>query len=249
MAEVFTSDNSVPAEVMESQESDIADSLRVGEEMEAAQNERLAGKYNSTEELEAAYLELQKKLGGQEEEAVEEPEETEEFDDGGLYDILNAYRETGEITDEAIEAINNMSPADVFALMADQEAGAPQGREMSGEEISSVYQAVGGEESYNALTSWAADNLSESEINTYDSMIESGDMGQINFALQALYFRYTEAMGQDGNMLQGKPAAAQATYRSQQELIQAMNDPRYDRDPAYRQDIFTKLERSNLDTY
>ena len=246
MAEVFTSDNSVPAEVMESQESDIADSLRVGEEMEAAQNERLAGKYNSTEELEAAYLELQKKLGGQEEEGAEEYEETEEFDDSGLYDILNAYRETGEITDEAIEAINNMSPADVFALMADQEAGAPQGREMSGEEISSVYQAVGGEESYNALTSWAADNLSESEINTYDSMIESGDMGQINFALQALYFRYTEAMGQDGNMLQGKPAAAQATYRSQQELIQAMNDPRYETDPAYRQDVLDKLDRSDL---
>jgi hypothetical protein len=88
--------------------------------------------------------------------------------------------------------------------------------------------------------------LSESEINTYDSMIESGDMGQINFALQALYFRYTEAMGQDGNMLQGKPAAAQATYRSQQELIQAMNDPRYETDPAYRQDVLDKLDRSDL---
>ena len=246
MAEVFTSDNSVPAEVIESQTSDIEDSLRVGEELEAAQNERLAGKYRNTEELEAAYLELQKKLGSQEEEGEEEYEETEEFDDGGLYDILNAYRETGEITDEAIEAINNMSPADVFALMADQEAGAPQGREMSGEEISSVYQAVGGEEAYNALTSWASDNMSEAEINTYDSMIESGDMGQINFALQALYFRYTEAMGQDGNMLQGKPAAAQAAYRSQQELIQAMNDPRYETDPAYRQDVLDKLDRSDL---
>lgn len=245
MAEVFTSDNSVPAEVMESQESDIADSLRVGEEMEAAHNERLAGKYNSTEELEAAYLELQKKLGGQEEEAEEEYEETEEFDDGGLYDILNEYRETGEITDEAIESINNMSPADVFALMADQQS-APQGREMSGEEISSVYQAVGGEESYNALTSWASENMSEAEINTYDSMIESGDMGQISFALQALYYRYTEAMGQDGDMLQGKPAQAQSGFRSQAELIQAMNDPRYDNDPAYRQDVLDKLDRSEL---
>ena len=246
MAEVFTSDNSVPAEVIESQTSDIEDSLRVGEELEAAQNERLAGKYRNTEELEAAYLELQKKLGSQEEEGEEEYEETEEFDDGGLYDIWNTYRETGEISDEALAAIDQMSPADVFALMADQEAGAPQSREMSGEEISSVYQAVGGEESYNALTSWAADNLSEAEINTYDSMIESGDMGQISFALQALYFRYTEAMGQDGNMLQGKPAAAQAAYRSQQELIQAMNDPRYETDPAYRQDVLDKLDRSDL---
>ena len=190
MAEVFSSDNSVAQEVMDSHEAELADSLRVGEELEAAHEQRLAGKYRNTEELEAAYLELQKKLGSQDDEEVEYEEDGEEFDDGGLYGILDAYRETGEITDEAIEAINNMSPADVFALMADQEAGA-QGREMSGEEISAVYQAVGGEQEYGALTSWASENLSDNEIDTYDAMIESGDMGQISFALQALYYRYT----------------------------------------------------------
>jgi len=245
MAEVFSSDNSVTQEVMNSHEAELADSLRVGEELEAAHEQRLAGKYRNTEELEAAYLELQQKLGSQDDEEVEYEEGDEEFDDGGLYDILDAYRETGEITDEAIEAINNMSPADVFALMADREAGA-QGREMSGEEISAVYQAVGGEQEYGALTSWASQNLSDNEIDTYDAMIESGDMGQISFALQALYYRYTEAMGQDGNMLQGKPAQAQGGFRSQAELVAAMNDPRYDNDPAYRQDVINKLERSDL---
>ena len=245
MAEVFTSDNSVAQEVMESQDAEIADSLRVGAELEAAHEQRLAGKYRNTEELEAAYLELQQKLGNQDEDVEEYEEDGEEFDDGGLYDILDAYRETGEITDEAIEAINNMSPADVFALMADREAGA-QGREMSGEEISAVYQSVGGEQEYGALTSWAAENLSDNEIDTYDAMIESGDLGQISFALQALYYRYTEAMGQDGNMLQGKPAQAQSGFRSQAELVAAMNDPRYDNDPAYRQDVINKLERSDL---
>lgn len=245
MAEVFSSDNSVAQEVMDSHEAELADSLRVGEELEAAHEERLAGKYRNTEELEAAYLELQKKLGSQEDEEEEYEEDGEEFDDGGLYDILDTYYETGEITDEAIEAINNMSPTDVFALMADQQS-APQGREMSGEEISAVYQAVGGEQEYGALTSWAAENLNDNEIDTYDAMIESGDMGQISFALQALYYRYTEAMGQDGNMLQGKPAQAQSGFRSQAELVAAMNDSRYESDPAYRQDVIDKLERSDL---
>ena len=247
MAEIFTSDNSVAQEVMESHESEIADSLRVGEELEAAHEARLAGKYRNTEELEAAYLELQKKLGSSEDEGEYEEgsEESEEFDDGGLYDILDYYYQTGEISDEALEAIDQMSASDVFALMADRDAGA-QGREMSGEEISSVYDAVGGEQEYNALTSWAADNLGENEINAYDAMIESGDMNQISFALQALYYRYTDAMGQDGNMFQGKPAAAEYGFRSQAELIQAMNDPRYENDPAYRQDIIEKLDRSDL---
>ena len=245
MAEVFSSDNSVAQEVMDSHEAELADSLRVGEELEAAHEARLAGKYRNTEELEAAYLELQKKLGSQEDEEGEYEEDGEEFDDGGLYDILDTYYETGEITDEALEAIDQMSASDVFALMADREAGA-QGREMSGEEISAVYEAVGGQEEYGALTSWAAENLNDGEIDTYDAMIESGDMGQISFALQALYYRYTEAMGQDGNMLQGKPAEAQGGFRSQAELVAAMNDSRYESDPAYRQDVINKLERSDL---
>jgi hypothetical protein len=245
MAEVFSSDNSVAQEVMDSHEAELADSLRVGEELEAAHEARLAGKYRNTEELEAAYLELQKKLGSQEDEEGEYEEDGEEVDDGGLYDILDTYYETGEITDEALEAIDQMSASDVFALMADREAGA-QGREMSGEEISAVYEAVGGQEEYGALTSWAAENLNDNEIDTYDAMIESGDMGQISFALQALYYRYTEAMGQDGNMLQGKPAQAQGGFRSQAELVAAMNDSRYESDPAYRQDVIDKLERSDL---
>ena len=240
MAEVFTSDNSIPAEVIESQASDVAESFEIGEQLEAAHEQRLAGKYNSTEELEAAYLELQKKLGGQEE---EEYEEQEEFEDGGLYDILDAYYETGEITDEALEAIDQMSASDVFALMADR---SPAGQDLSDGEIGAVYEAVGGQDQYSALIEWAGENFSEAEIDAYDAVIESGNMSQINLALQALYYRYTDAMGQDGELLQGKPAAAQSAFRSQQELIQAMNDPRYDNNRAYRQDVLTKLDRSDL---
>ena len=240
MAEVFTSDNSIPAEVIESQASDVAESFEIGEQLEAAHEQRLAGKYNSTEELEAAYLELQKKLGGQEE---EEYEEQEEFEDGGLYDILDAYYETGEITDEALEAIDQMSASDVFALMADR---SPAGQDLSDGEIGAVYEAVGGQDQYSALIEWAGENFSEAEIDAYDAVIESGNMPQINLALQALYYRYTDAMGQDGELLQGKPAASQSAFRSQQELIQAMNDPRYDNDPAYRQDVLSKLDRSDI---
>ena len=54
--------------------ADEQESLQIGEEMEQQQEQRLAGKYKSAEELEAAYLELQKKLG----ENSSEPSETTE---------------------------------------------------------------------------------------------------------------------------------------------------------------------------
>ena len=47
-------------------------------------------------------------------------------------------------------------------------------------------------------------------------------------------------------MLQGKAARATAAFRSQAEVVAAMGDPRYERDEAYRQDVYDKLERSNI---
>ena len=251
MAEILTSDNSVPAEVMSQQNADEADSLRVGEEIMEAHDQRLAGKYNSTEELEAAYLELQKKLGSQSEETEQETEtetESEEYDYSWLNDAYQSISESGELSDEISKQIQNMDSLEVFAAMAAASAGGetPQGRELSSSEVSDLYQSVGGEDSYNNLISWAKNNFSDAEIDAYDQMIDSGNVAQINLALQALNYRYTDAMGQDGNLLQGKPAATQSGFRSQAELIQAMNDPRYDNDPAYRQDVLEKLDRSDV---
>ena len=242
MAEILTNDQSVPAEVMSAQEADIADSLRVGEEIEAAHEQRLAGKYKNTEELEAAYLELQKKLGSQEEENVQaEPEETAQG--SWLEEAYRSINESGQLSDELTKQISDMNGMDVFNAMQQQQ---PTGRDLSQGDLDTVYSAVGGKDNYANMMGWAKDNFSDGEIAAYDAIIDSGDMNQISLALQSLTYRYTDAMGQDGNLLQGKPAAPEATFRSQQELIQAMNDPRYDNDPAYRQDVINKLDRSDL---
>ena len=64
MAETFSYDNTPDAEVLTAEEQN---SLEVGEELVAQQEQLLAGKYKSAEELENAYLSLQKKLGQTEE--------------------------------------------------------------------------------------------------------------------------------------------------------------------------------------
>lgn len=243
MAEILTNDQSMTVEAMDSQLSDEAESLRIGEEMIEAQEQRLAGKYKNTEELEAAYLELQKKLGSQEENVQEESEEVSETD--WLGEAYRSIQESGELSEELSKQISEMNGMDVFKAMQNA-TNQQQTRDLTEQEVGSVYQAVGGEEAYSNMISWAQENLSDAEVGAFDSIIESGDMNQINLAIQGLNSRYTDAVGQDGDLIQGKPAAAESTFRSQAELIQAMNDPRYDSDPAYRQDIIDKLDRSEL---
>jgi hypothetical protein len=59
--------------------------------------------------------------------------------------------------------------------------------------------------------------------------------------------KYNEANGYEGRMLQGKaPSSSGEVFRSQAELVAAMGDPRYENDPAYRQDVISKLDNSDL---
>ena len=59
--------------------------------------------------------------------------------------------------------------------------------------------------------------------------------------------RYDNANGYEGRTLQGKPAKSSGdVFRSQAELVAAVSDPRYDNDPAYRQDVIAKLDRSDV---
>ena len=85
-----TSDDPVAAQAIAEKE---AESLKVGEELMAKQEKMLAGKYKSPEDLEAAYLELQKKLGQSDStEEGAEPQSDYQFytDDGSVnYETAN----------------------------------------------------------------------------------------------------------------------------------------------------------------
>jgi len=84
-----TSDDPVAAQAIAEKE---AESLKIGEELIAKQDKRLAGKYKTAEELEAGYLELQKRLGETPTTETAEPETEYQLysDDGAVnYDTAN----------------------------------------------------------------------------------------------------------------------------------------------------------------
>ena len=95
------------------------------------------------------------------------------------------------------------------------------------------------------MLEWAQENLNKQEIDMFDQVMEGGDALAAFFAVRSLGYAYQNSIGYDGNMIQGKaPKQNTDQFRSQQEVIQAMSDPRYENDPAYRQDVMSKLTRS-----
>ena len=107
---------------------------------------------------------------------------------------------------------------------------------------------VGGEKAYKSMLEWAGDNFGKEEVEMYDQVMESGNPNAIFFAVQALQSRYNDSVGSDGQLLTGRGAQnTDDSFKSQAELVAAMSDPRYDRDPAYRADLMRRLENSDVE--
>ena len=111
-----------------------------------------------------------------------------------------------------------------------------------------LFKMVGGEKAYKSMITWAGQNLSKEEISMYDSVMGKGDPNAIFFAVQALNAKYGDATGKEGQMLSGKSSREEnAGFQSQAQLVEAMSDPRYDRDPAYRRSVLNKLANSDIE--
>ena len=227
---------------------DELNSIQVGEQLEQEQQQLLAGKYESAEQLEQAYLELQQKFGSnQTEETAPEETSQESEEQEADFDLMEALwqQSQSEYDEDTLEALSKADPADIAQAYLEYRSQ-NQAHELTSDETSSLYDVVGGQEQYTNMLRWAADNCDEQTIEMYDAVMSKGDLESCFFAVQAMAFRMAEMEGwQPDDFLSGRtPVQTADVFRSQAEVVEAMSDPRYDRDPAYRQDIMNKLERS-----
>ena len=160
----------------------------------------------------------------------------------------------GQYTPEMVQQLTKagFSEAAVksyFAGRAAESGYTSKVEDITDAQISDIQTKAGGAETYKNLVGWAQQNLSESSINAFDNVINTGTIDEINFAVAGLKAQYDNANGFEGTMYTGKAptSTSQDVFRSQAELVAAMSDARYDKDPAYRQDIIEKLDRSDLD--
>ena len=247
-----------PADQPEFNEAE-QEALAIGEQAEADQQQMLAGKFKDAEALEQAYIELQKKLGEPNDEnetkpaeEVREQEDSSEEEVNPNFDLLNKasqefYSNDGQVSAETLEELGKLDSNELISAYIQMQGQQQQGKDLTDAQASEIRSIAGGDEAYGQLTQWAANSLDESYITAFDNIVETGDVRMIQLAVTGLKAEYEKANGFEGKMLTGKAAQPQVdVFRSQAEVVAAMQDPRYDNDPAYRQDVFNKLGRSNI---
>ena len=215
----------------------------------------LPEKFKSPEDMAKAYSELEGKLGQNTKDTEDAFEETEYsgeesasevsqlLDSKGLdFDVFQQeYQETGELSEEAYAALEEagFSQSMVDSWIAGQDALATQ--------MTADMQAiVGGGETYTEMVTWASQNLPAEEVEAYNATMDTQDPKMVRLAVQGLYARYRSEA--EPSLMQGGTGAVSTggKFESTAELTAAMSDPRYAKDPAYRQAVADKLAKSSL---
>lgn len=227
--------------------------------------EGLPEKFNSVEELVKSYSELEKKLGEQsqpkesvdpvsktevkEETKEEQPKSdldiaTKAVDSAGLNmdSLAEEYAKDGKLADNSYKSLEKAGiPKEyVDRFIAGQQAIADQ-------QSASVKNMVGGAESYDAMSEWASNNLSETEKQAYNTAVNSKDLEAVKLAVVGLKARYAQATGSEPKLVEGKASpSGEQGFDSWAQVTQAMSDPRYSKDPAYQAEVKNKLANSKI---
>lgn len=239
---------------------------------EGTEEELIAGKFKSQEDLVKAYEELQKKLGQRtsqdtpegeaegdedagQESGPEDPslaEARETLKSRGLdMDAFSAEIEKdGKLSDESYESLAKagypkfMVDAYVRGLQADPDAVRESVR-ASDAQVAEIKAVAGGDEGYAEMVTWAAENLPEAEVEAFNNAVD-GDPTVAKLAVQGLKAKFDAEADRESKLLQGGARAGRDVYRSRQEQMADMADPRYGVDPAYTRDVEQKSMRSEF---
>ena len=195
--------------------------------------EPLLGKFNSVDDLAKAYSELEKKLSSGE--APEAPAKADA-------DLSISKEEPSDEADgmDALLEAGTISQADYDVWKAGQDA---QAASFNNE----VFSAAGGEEAYNDLIGWAADNLSEAEIDTFNDLLSSGNVSAVKLAVSGLAAqRGSNSPQEPSRNIAGGIAPEADVFDNWQQVQVAMSDPRYSKDPAFNAEVVAKIGRSKI---
>lgn len=207
----------------------------------------LPEKFESPEELAKAYANLEKEYHqkNREEDKTKVKLETTDVQTR-VGDALNTasaeYAERGDLTEASYAALekNGISrelvKTYVDGYKASQEAN-----------TNAIMNEVGGKDNYGAMTEWASGSLTDGELAAFNRVVESNDADSAKMAIKGLYARFLSDGGSPVKLMQGQVAGSGVTpFSSNAQMVEAMKDSRYAKDPAYRAQVEKRISISRI---
>lgn len=221
----------------------------------------IAGKFKSQDDLIKAYKELESKLGAPKnvtepvtatepaaaskadplavpEKAAEEAVASAKLDMAAL---TAEYTSNGKLSDA------NLAKLEAVGISADMVAAYADGLRAKAESTAAADLTASGVsvQDYAGMVQWAAKNMSASDVKEYNEAVASHSSFMRQAAIASLRSRFVQANGTQPQLVRGDRAtSAVDVYRSNEQMLSDMRDPRYSKDPAFRADVYAKIERT-----
>tara|TARA_B110000483_G_scaffold89688_1_gene110759 strand:- start:9274 stop:10071 length:798 start_codon:yes stop_codon:yes gene_type:complete len=207
--------------------------------------EWLDEKFENPEDLAKAYNELQQKQSTKKDSSEEQEQNTEEDtpqNDNAVTAATTEFTETGQLSDETFLSLEKSGiPREmVEAYMRGQEA-------VSVASATEIQNSIGGVDNYNAMSEWAGETLEDGDLTAYNAIVESGTVEQARVAVKGMYAQFLGAGGKAPELAQGTTSGVGGSkaFGSAASMVEAMQDPRYKSDPAYRTQVEKRIAVSN----
>ena len=173
------------------------------------------------------------------------------LDDAGIdfQDMNVRWQQSGTLEsgdyDQLAEAGFNRDMVDAY--LSGLQYKAAQDTALSVKEVTSIKESLGGEAEYNKMIQWAGANLPPEEVEGFNQIINTQPMSAVKMAVAGLHARYTAVEGREPRLIGGRASKGSSDkFESTAQLVEAMSDPRYSKDPAYQRKIQEKLGRSSI---
>ena len=203
----------------------------------------LPEKFKNAEELSKAYTELEKQFSGRQKEETKPEEAKQEVQQKGLEKFYTEFAETGALSENSYAELakQGLDKNLVDSYIEGQKLVADT-------QTKQVQDVAGGKERYSELVEWASKNLSEAEQTTFNNMVDSGDVEQAKFAVQGLMSKANVNYNPNQpELFEGtSDVTSPNAFTSVSQVTDAMNDPRYEKDPAFRREVEQKIARSKV---
>lgn len=229
-------------------ESDSSEGAQEVEET-SERPEWLDEKFENPEDLANAYKELQQKQSKKGDNKDEDQTEGEvsdapdsESDNNAVQKATEEFTNTGKLSEKAFKELDKSGiPREmVEAYIRGQEA-------MSNAAAADIQDSIGGVDNYAAMGEWAGDNLADDDLQAYNDIVERGTVEQARVAVKGMYAQFLGAGGKAPTLSQGTTSgvAGAKSFGSAVQMVEAMQDPRYKSDPAYRTQVEKRIAVSN----
>jgi hypothetical protein len=166
-------------------------------------------------------------------------------------DMNTRWQQTGELTGDDYTALEEagFTKDMVDAYLSGLQYKATQETQLAMQQVAEVKAEYGGEKGYGEMLQWAKSNLDQSEIDAFNEIVNtSTNIKAVKLAVSGLYARYSQATGgREPKLLGGRsPKSGGEKFESTAQVVEAMSDPKYKTDPAYRRKVEEKLARSSI---